>query len=99
MAISFPSGFSVTGKEAIDTRIVMTKEEMLNAKKARMPEVYFAICKDDGNIYVYNEANEPDEEFGRFRLYAADTDEDDSAPIDIALIQSLFKEEGTNENG
>lgn len=68
MAITYPYGFIVSSPEPIDSRIVLTKEEMVAMKKAKMPQVYFAICKDDGNLYLYNSANEIDEETGRFRL-------------------------------
>jgi len=68
MAVSFPSGFKITSAEAVDTRIVLTKAEMLAIKKAQMPSVYFCICKEDGQLYLYNGANDIDPVTGRFRL-------------------------------
>lgn len=67
MPIIFSNGFNITSKEPIDSRLVMTKEEMLAVKKARMPDKYFCLCSDDGKIYVYDANAEIDPEFGRFR--------------------------------
>lgn len=67
MALNFPNGLSITSAEAVDTRLVLTKSEMLAAKKSRMPEVYFAVCLDDGKMYIYNSKNDPDPETGYYR--------------------------------
>lgn len=69
MAILFPSGFTVTTKEPIDSRLVLTKAEMAAMLKGRMPASYFALCSDDGKLYLYSEANEKLADIGRFRLY------------------------------
>lgn len=67
MAINFSQGFNVTAQEPIDARIVLTKQDMVTMKKAKMPEKYLAICKDDGKIYLYDESFEVSSETGRFR--------------------------------
>lgn len=76
MAVSFPNGFKITCQEAVDNRLVLSKAEMLAMKKAKMPSVYFCMCKDDGNLYLYNDTNEIDAETGRFRLFSGDGDFD-----------------------
>lgn len=93
--ISLPQGLRVGAPEAVDSRLALTKAEMKTMKDSLMPQVYFTICKDDSNIYVYNKANELDEEVGKFRLYSAGSgsSDDSSEPIDIEKIQTLFKEE------
>lgn len=96
--ISLPQGFRVGAPEAIDSRMALTKEEMKAMKDALMPQLYFTICKDDSNIYIYNKVNEVDEEIGKFRLYSAGSEENSSSkPIDIEKIQTLFKHEEEEE--
>ena len=54
MAINLPSGLNITTDEAVDSRILLTKEQMKNIADAKMPDKYFCICLDDGNLYIYN---------------------------------------------
>lgn len=68
MAIILPSGFNVTNQQPIDSRLVLTKAEMLTAVDARMPQNYICICKDDGKEYIYNASNSVDPVIGKFRL-------------------------------
>lgn len=68
MAIKVPSGFQLTSGEPIDVRFIMTKAEMAAVNDERMPDLYFTLCKDDGNFYVYRKSNDPDKSFGRFKL-------------------------------
>ena len=97
--ISLPQGFKINNPEAVDSRLILSKSEMLNVNSVLMPSVYFAVCKDDSNLYIYNASNEVDEETGRFRLYAANDSEDvEAESITSAQIQSLFKKEN-EENG
>lgn len=79
MAINFPNGFNVTSQEPIDQRLVLTKEQMRSVVEARMPDVYVAICKDDGKLYTFNKANVFDEDTGKFRLHSADVTVDELA--------------------
>ena len=50
----------------VDTRLVLSKQEMCNASDSFLPDVYFALCKDDGQFYIYNKANQPNEDTGKF---------------------------------
>lgn len=90
--INLPQGFHIGAPEAVDARFALTLQEMKAMNDTLMPEVYFTICKDDNNIYVYNKENEPSSDTGRFRLYKAGTG-DGSEPIDIEKIKILFDEE------
>ena len=57
MAVNFSSGFNITSNEAVDSRIIKTKLQMRSmspADLARMPENYFCMCADDGQIYFYS---------------------------------------------
>ena len=71
--IILPQGFKIVSKEPIDARLVLTKEQMATIKDTLMPQVYFTICLDDGQLYVYNKSNSIDEKTGKYRLYAAST--------------------------
>ena len=77
MAIKFPNGFNITSQEPIDQRLVLTKEQMRSVVEARMPDVYMAICKDDGKLYTFNKANVFEEDTGKFRLHSADVTVDE----------------------
>ena len=64
----FRNGFEVQTASAIDKRVKLTKAQMATADQDfMMPEVYFAICEDDGRLYIYDENNELDQDLGRFR--------------------------------
>ena len=67
--ISLPQGFKVGAAEAVDSRLTLSKAEMLAIKDSLMPTVYLAVCKDDYAIYIYNKDNLVDPETGKFRVY------------------------------
>lgn len=52
----------------IDTRLVLSKKEMLETNDLYQPDVYFALCKDDGHFYLYNKNGVPTEETGKYTL-------------------------------
>ena len=94
MAIKLPSGISVTSKQPIDVRILLSKDEMLNIEEARMPDKYFALCKDDGELYVYDSTNSIDSTTGKFRLQKNITEiksEVDAAKKDIENLDPVAK--------
>ena len=69
MSIELPMGFTIKAKQAVDTRLVMTKEEMASILKGEMPNNYICVCSDDGKLYIYNSEFEKTEEMGRFKPY------------------------------
>lgn len=73
MAILLPSGFDITTQEPVDKRVLLTKEEMLNTVDGRMPDKYFCICLDDGNLYIYNKNATPNEVTGKFTSFNSDS--------------------------
>ena len=74
--ISLPQGFKVGAADAIDSRLTLSKAEMLAIKDDLMPTVYLAVCKDDNSIYIYNKDNSVDPETGKFRVYAGGNSEE-----------------------
>ena len=67
--ISLPQGFKIGAAEAVDSRLTLSKAEMLATKDSLMPTVYLAVCKDDNAIYIYSKDNSIDPETGKFRVY------------------------------
>ena len=65
--IKINDGFSVGAPVALDKRQVLTFEQMVAMNDNVMPEVYSAVSKDDGCIYLYNKENEADPVTGKFR--------------------------------
>ena len=58
----------------IDTRLVLSKQEMRNTSDSFLPDVYFALCKEDGQFYIYNKTNPVNEETGKFVVNANNND-------------------------
>ena len=73
MAINLPSGFNITTDETVDSRILLTKEQMKNIADAKMPDKYFCICLDDSNLYIYNKDATPNEVTGKFTSFNSDS--------------------------
>ena len=90
--IILPQGFKVSSSEPIDARIVLTKEEMKNINPNIMPNVYFALCKDDGKLYLYNKNNSFNDITGYFSLYESQSYIDSITQEDIDLIIKKIKE-------
>ena len=78
MAIDLATGFNIGSKDAIDERQVLTLEQMKNLDESIYPDKYFAICKDNGKLYIFNASNEIDEETGKFRKVSSNESVDPS---------------------
>ena len=74
--INLPQGFRIGTDEAVDSRLTLSKAEMLATKDSLMPTVYLAVCKDDNAIYIYSKDNSIDPETGKFRVYAGGNSEE-----------------------
>ena len=73
MAINLPSGLNITTIEAVDSRILLTKEQMKNMVDAKMRKKYLCICLDDNNLYIYNKDATPNEVTGKFTSFNSDS--------------------------
>ena len=80
--ISIVQGFRVMTRDAVDNRILLSKSEMRNINDSQMPEKYFAICKDDGKLYLYDKSRvvaatlaegDTDESTGKFTMFSSGT--------------------------
>lgn len=68
----------------VDTRLVLSKNEMIEMHDDNMPNTYFALCKDDGHFYLYNKGVEASEETGKFRII---TDMIEQPEVTISIIR------------
>lgn len=85
--LGLENGFSIKSAVPVDERFLMTKAEMLTVNEAKMPSVYFTLCIEDGNLYVYNKDNAVDAVTGKFR-----------ALTDIANLAQALRYVGTINN-
>lgn len=70
MSIIVNTGFHIGSATPIDDRLVLTKGQMLNINENLYPDVYMCVCKDDGQLYVYDRSAEISDETGKFRKVA-----------------------------
>ena len=102
MAVNFSSGFNITSNEAVDQRIIKTKAEMRSmspADLARMPDKYFCMCADDGQIYFYDKEGDLKPETGYFTAFDSTVADDikNSEEVQSALTGNIVKNIGENE--
>ena len=87
MSLEIIQGFKVSKAEPVDTKLRLSKEEMLNIDENTMPAQYFCVCSDDGKMYTYDVNNSIDPETGKFRIVG-----DDSEQIgDLTTLQTENK--------
>ena len=84
--ISVPQGFKIGAAEAVDSRLILSKAEMVTIKDSMMPDTYLAVCKDNNSIYIYSKDNSIDPETGKFRVYA-------SAGSEIIQMEAMTEDE------
>jgi len=65
--IQIVQGFRVSTRDAVDNRILLSYEEMRSINVNQMPSKYFAVCKDDGELYLYDANATASELTGKFR--------------------------------
>ena len=102
MAVNFSSGFNITSNEAVDQRIIKTKAEMRSmspADLARMPDKYFCMCADDGQIYFYDKEGGFKPETGYFTAFDSTVADDikNSEDVQSALTSNIVENIGENE--
>lgn len=88
MAINLPSGLNITTDEAVDSRILLTKEQMKNMADAKMPNKYFCICLEDSNLYIYDKSATPNEVTGKFTSLSIDLNSTEIQSKIAEIIQS-----------
>lgn len=77
MALNLTAPFARGGAFPIDEALVLSKAEMKAVNDNVMPEKYFCICKDDGQLYIYDKSATPSVDTGRYVLYGGGSTEGD----------------------
>lgn len=68
MSLFIADSFERGGAFPIDKDLVMTKAQMRSVNDNVMPNAYFTVCEDDGQLYLYRKTNTVDGETGKYRL-------------------------------
>ena len=84
--LNLPQGFKIGAAEAVDSRLILSKVEMVTIKDSMVPDTYLAVCKDNNSIYIYSKDNSIDPETGKFRVYA-------SAGSEIIQMEAMTEDE------
>ena len=100
----FRDGLDITTAAAVDKRIYLTKAEMLTAEdNFNLPDVYFAVCPDDGKLYLYNVNNVASAETGKFKRiestinFEKPSTEESKANFNEAIVESAAVTETKTE--
>lgn len=70
MAIKLSDGLEILASAAVDSRLILTKEQMRSMSRSNMPSIYLCICSDDKKLYIFDGSiakADIDPEIGRFR--------------------------------
>ena len=70
MAIKLSDGLEILAGAAVDSRLILTKEQMRSMAKSNMPSIYLCICSEDKKLYIFDGSivkADIDPETGRFR--------------------------------
>ena len=93
--INLAGGLKINTADAVDSRLVLSKNEMLTmhyddtrpavlaGKIFQLPDHYLCVCSDDGKVYLYDSTNEESEETGKFTLFD---------PQGVALVKVTYSE-------
>ena len=100
----FRNGLDITTAAAVDKRIYLTKAEMLTAEDTfNLPDVYFAVCPEDGKLYLYNVNNVASAETGKFKQiestinFEKPSNEESKANFNEAIVESAAVTETKTE--
>lgn len=96
--IAINTGFSVGSPVAIDTRMVLTKDEMVAMNDLVMPELYICLCSDDGQLYIYNKNNEFNDKTGKYRVHESSSESGGMSGELIELPDELYEAVFMNAN-
>lgn len=67
MAVNISQPFHRTSAKPIDDSIVLTLAQMKAINDNLMPSHYFAVCQDDGQMYIYDKSATPTTTSGKFK--------------------------------
>ena len=86
MSTNLTDNFLYKGKKPLDDRqLFKTKADMKAFPESALPTLYDAFCEEDGNKYVFNKANEINEETGKWRIFKGGSD----SSVDLSKYQKI----------
>lgn len=87
MGTPLSTGFSLKSPVPIDDRLILSREEMCNMNDNTIPDIYYALCKEDHLMYVYDKDNEfiPYDE-GGYGKYRPMIPEEAPEDMDVVLV-------------
>lgn len=85
MAINLSQAFNRTAPAPIDGSLVLSKADMLAVNDNLMPEKYFTICTDDGQIYTYDKNATPNAQTGKFSPYSGGSADAGFTPVGTVI--------------
>ena len=54
MAIKLSDGLEILASAAVDSRLILTKEQMRSMSRSNMPSIYLCICSADKKLYIFD---------------------------------------------
>lgn len=86
MSTNLTDNFLYKGKKPLDDRqLFKTKADMKAFPESALPTLYDAFCEEDGNKYVFNKANEVNEETGKWRVFEGGS----GSSVDLSEYQKI----------
>ena len=98
MALNISAPFGRGGAFPIDETLVLTKAEMIAINDNKMPEKYFCICREDGQMYLYDKSATPSTETGKYVLFSGGGGTDDYELLENKPILNGVTVQGNKES-
>lgn len=98
MALNITAPFGRGGAFPIDESLVLSKAEMRDINDNKMPDKYFCICKEDGQIYLYDKEATPSLETGKYSKLEGGSGSSDYNQLTNLPFLNDVKIEGSKES-
>lgn len=90
--VTVTGGFDYTGTDNNFGRDVYETLALMKAvKAAKMPQMAFALCREDGKLYIYNKANEADDTLGKWRPAFTEGSGSSTAKTPVVLTAAEYE--------
>jgi len=93
--INISQAFHRTSANPVDESMALTKTQMLAVNDNLMPDYYFTICQDDGEIYLYDKTATPSPTTGKFTKFEGGGS-GSGVPVGGTTGQALVKKSNTD---
>lgn len=87
-SIKFGNNLNYQGESPnFDRDAFATIEDMKNFEENWLPDVFIAVCYEDGNVYVFNRNNDFDDVTGRWRMLGGALQEEITAAYNVGGVK------------